>query len=130
MATYNVGDSVIVAGQGPGVVTEVTGAPNGHYYRVTLTDPEKASFGFSTRYTANESELTASAALPVYKAGDKVIYQNRLAEVTAVDPTRGTVDIVCEPETIGADAAGNGGAFLQRQFALPAWKVHLQQIQG
>lgn len=130
MATYKKGASVIVAGLGPGVVTDVTGAPNGHYYRVTLTESADAGYGFTSAYTANETELTPASALPTYKVGDRVVYQNRLANVVAVDPATGNVVIVCEPEAIGADADGNGGALRQLQFALPAWQVHLQQIQG
>ena len=123
MATYQDGDSVIVAGHGPGVVTEVTGGPRGKLYRVTLTDAELAAYGHSTRYTADESELTAAADLPTYAPGDIVLYQKRTATIVAIDPTNGAVEIVTDVPL----PDDNPDVAIESRIVLPRWKLYLQQ---
>jgi hypothetical protein len=126
MASYATGDSVIVAGHGPGVVADIVGGPLGKLYRVTLTDAEVASYGFSSSYTADESELVAAAAIPTYTPGDTVLYQKRLATVTAFDPSNGAVEIVTDTPLPDPDPEVN----IESRIVLPAWKVYLQQLKG
>lgn len=126
MAAFAIGDSVIVAGHGPGVVTDIIGGPVGKLYRVTLTDAEAMHYGISSSYTAPDIELTAAAALPTYAPGDTVMYQGRLAEVVAVDPLNGAVEIVAEPTLPDPEPEVN----IESRIVLPAWKVYLQQQKG
>jgi hypothetical protein len=126
MAFYATGDSVIVAGHGPGVVTDIIGGPLGKLYRVTLTDAEAMSYGISTSYTADPSEMIAAAEIPAYTPGDTVLYQKRLATVTAFDPSNGAVEIVTATPLPDPDPEVN----IESRIVLPAWKVYLQQIKG
>ncbi len=125
MAIFATGDSVVVAGLGPGVVADIIGGPMGKLYRVTLTD-DAISYGFSSSYTAGPEELTAAAAIPTYVPGDTVMYQNRLATVVAFDPSNGAVEIVAEPPLPDPDPEVN----IESRVVLPAWKVYLQQLKG
>jgi hypothetical protein len=123
MAVFSEGDAVIVAGRGPGVVTVVMGGPAGKLYRVTLTDPESQLYGISTSYTTDETDLTAAADLPTYAPGDKVMYQSRMAEVVAVDPVSGAVEIVAEPTLPDPEPEVN----IESRIVLERWELYLQQ---
>ena len=125
MALFAAGDSVIVAGHGPGVVTDIIGGPLGKLYRVTLTD-DAVGYGFSSSYTADDSELVPAAAIPTYAPGDTVLYQKRLATVTAFDPSNGAVEIVTDTPLPDPDPEVN----IESRVVLPAWKVYLQQQKG
>jgi hypothetical protein len=120
---YSLGESVIVAGRGPGVVTDIIGGPRGPMYRVTLTADPKAYRAFTSYCTVEEEEITAAAALPTYVIGDKVLYQRRPAEVVAVAGD-GSVEILVEPPLPDPDIEVEGPC----RVALPAWKVYLQQV--
>lgn len=126
MTIFATGDSVIVAGLGPGVVADVIGGPLGKLYRVALTDAEAASYGFSTSYTADPAELIAASAIPSYVPGDTVLYQKRLATVTAFDPSNGAVEIVTDTPLPDPDPEVD----IESRVVLPAWKVYLQQLKG
>lgn len=126
MAVFSEGDSVIVAGRGPGVVTSVIGGPAGKLYRVTLTDPETYHYGISTSYTTDENDLTAAADLPIYAPGDKVMYQKRMAEVVAIDPVSGAVEIVAEPTLPDPEPEVN----IESRIVLERWELYLQQQRG
>ncbi len=125
MAFFAIGDSVIVAGLGPGVVADIIGGPLGKLYRVTLTD-DVIGYGFSSSYTAASDELTAAAAIPAYAPGDTVLYQARLATVVAYDPSNGAVEIVTDTPLPDPDPEVD----IESRVVLPAWKVYLQQLQG
>ena len=126
MASFAIGESVIVAGRGPGVVTDVIGGPAGKLYRVTLTDAEAMHYGISSSYTAPDIELIAAADLPTYAPGDTVLYQNRLANVVAYDPSNGAVEIVTDTPLPDPDPEVN----IESRVVLPLWKVYLQQQRG
>ncbi len=123
MASFQMADAVIVAGRGPGVVTDIIGGPAGKLYRVSFTGPEHL---FSTSYTTDETELTAAADIPTYAPGDIVLYQNRRAEVTAFDPDSGAVEIVADPPLPDP----NPEVAIESRVVLAAWEVYLHQLKG
>ena len=124
MAQFRLKDAVIVAGRGPGVVTDIIGGPAGKLYRVTLTEPP--AYGFSTSYTTDETELTAAADIPTYAPGDVVLYQGRRAEVTAFDPDSGAVEIVADPPL----PAPNPEVAIESRVVLAPWEVYLHQLKA
>ena len=123
MASFQLSDSVIVAGRGPGVVTDIIGGPAGKLYRVSFTGPEHL---FSTSYTTDASELTAAADIPTYAPGDIVLYQNRRAEVTAFDLDSGAVEIVADPPLPDPDPE----VAIQSRVVLAPWEIYLHQLKG
>lgn len=123
MPTFNLNDSVIVSGRGPGVVTDIIGGPAGKLYRVSFTGPEHL---FSTSYTTDASELTAAADIPTYAPGDIVLYQNRRAEVTAFDPDTGAVEIVADPPLPDP----NPEVAIESRVVLAPWEIYLHQLKG
>lgn len=123
MPTFNLNDSVIVSGRGPGVVTDIIGGPAGKLYRVSFTGPEHL---FSTSYTTDASELTAAADIPTYAPGDIVLYQNRRAEVTAFDPDTGAVEIVADPPLPDP----NPEVAIESRVVLAPWEIFLHQLKG
>ena len=124
MAEYSCGESVIVAGRGPGVVTDVIGGPLGKLYRVTLIEP--TAYGFSTSYTTDENELVSAVAIPTYQPGDPVVYQRRPAEVVAYDPSNGAVEIRVLPPLPDPDPPVN----IDSKVVLSAWEVYFHQLKG
>lgn len=123
MPTFNLSDSVIVSGRGPGVVTDIIGGPAGKLYRVTLTGAQHL---FATSYTTDETELTAAADIPTYAPGDIVLYQNRRARVTAFDPDSGAVEIVADPPLPDPDPE----VAIESRVVLAPWEVYLHQLKG
>ena len=122
MTIYSIGDAVIVAGRGPGVVTDIIGGPAGKLCRVTFNEVSI----FSTSYTCDDSELTPAAAVPTYAPGDTVMYQGRLAEVTAYDPSNGSVEIVAVPTLPDPAPEVN----IESRVVLSATELYLQQTKG
>ena len=122
MTAYAIGDSVVIVGRGPGVVTDIIGGPAGKLCRVTLSE----AVIWSTSYTCDDSELIPAAAVPTYAPGDTVMYQGRLAEVTAYDPSNGSVEIVAVPTLPNPAPPVN----IESRVVLSATELYLQQIKG
>ena len=120
------GEAVIVAGRGPGVVTDIIGGPRGPMYRVTLTQDDNA-YGAFTSYTTVEAEaITAAAAIPTYSIGDKVLYQSRVAEVTAYDAESTNTALKIDPALPDPNIEVDGSCHV----VIPSWKLYLQQLKA
>ena len=126
MAAFGMGEAVIVAGRGPGVVTDIIGGPRGPMYRVTLTQDDNAYGAFTSYYTVDGEELTSASAIPVYAIGDKVLYQRRVARVTAYDPVSTNTALEIEPALPDPNIEVDGSCYV----VIPAWKVYLQQLKA
>lgn len=126
MTAFGMGEAVIVAGRGPGVVTDIIGGPRGPMYRVTLTQDDNAYRAYTSYYTADEAEITSAATIPTYAIGDKVLYQNRVAEVTAYDAESTNTALKIDPPLPDPNIEVDGSCYV----VLPAWKIYLQQIKA
>jgi hypothetical protein len=126
MTTFGMGEAVIVAGRGPGVVTDIIGGPRGPMYRVTLTQDDNAYGAYTSYTTVEEETITAAAAIPAYSIGDKVLYQNRVAEVTAYDPVSTNTALKIDPPLPDPNIEVDGSCYV----VIPAWKIYLQQIKA
>ena len=126
MAAFGMGEAVIVAGRGPGVITDIIGGPRGPMYRVTLTQDDNAYGAFTSYYTVDGEELTSAAAIPTYAIGDRVMYQNRIAEVTAYDAESTNTALKIEPALPDPNIEVDGSCFV----VIPSWKIYLQQLKA
>jgi hypothetical protein len=126
MALFLMGEAVIVAGRGPGVVTDIIGGPRGPMYRVTLTQDDNAYGAFTSYTTVEEEAITAATAIPVYSIGDKVLYQSRVAEVTAYDAESTNTALKIDPPLPDPNIEVDGSCYV----VIPAWKIYLQQIKA
>jgi hypothetical protein len=67
--------------------------------------------------------MTAAAAIPTYAIGDKVLYQNRVAEVTAYDAESTNTALKIDPPLPDPNIEVDGSCYV----VIPAWKIYLQQ---